>query len=100
MREQIVKDNNFKEIADVKADSKNRVTLSKIKSARARIYKVYINAIGQIILDPQATIPAHEQWLFKNKKARDMVLRGLDDARRGRLTKADEDYSKYIDSEE
>ncbi len=97
MRDEIVKDNHFKEIADVKSDSKNRVTLSKVKSAKARIYKVYINAVGQIILDPQVTIPAHEQWLFKNKTARDMVLRGLDDARHGRLTDADEDYSKYID---
>ena len=49
MRDEIVKDNHFKEIADVKSDSKNRVTLSKVKSAKARIYKVYINAVGQII---------------------------------------------------
>ncbi|OGW85634.1 MAG: hypothetical protein A3C35_02010 [Omnitrophica bacterium RIFCSPHIGHO2_02_FULL_46_11] len=97
MRDEIVKDSHFKEITDVKTDSKNRVTLSKVKSAKARIYKVYINAVGQIILDPQATIPAHEQWLFKNKTARDMVLRGLDDARNMRLTGADEDYSKYVD---
>lgn len=99
MRDEVVKDNHFKEIADVKTDSKNRVTLSKVKSAKARIYKVYINTVGQIILDPQATIPAHEQWLFKNKTARDMVLRGLDDARNMRFSDRDEDFSKYLDQD-
>lgn len=99
MRDEVVKDHHFKEIADVKSDSKNRVTLSKVKSAKARFYKVYINTVGQIVLDPQVTIPAHEQWLFKNKIARDMVLRGLDDARNKRFSDRDEDFSKYLDKD-
>jgi hypothetical protein len=95
MRQEIVKDNHFEEIAEVKADSKNRVTIGQ----KGAYYKVYRNAIGQIVLDPQVTIPAHEQWLFKNKKASAMVRRGLEDARCGRLTKAPEDFSKYIDED-
>ena len=93
----IVKDSQFEEIAEVKVDSKNRITLGKNKVMKIHIYKVYRNTIGQIILDPQITIPAHEQWLFKNKKAAKMVQAGLEDAKQGRLVKAPEDYSKYVD---
>ena len=93
----IVKDSQFEEIAEVKVDSKNRITLGKNKVMKIHIYKVYRNTIGQIILDPQVTIPAHEQWLFKNKKAAKMVQAGLEDAKQGRLVKAPEDYSKYVD---
>jgi len=34
------------------------------------------------------SIPAHEAWLFKNKRAADLVRQGLEDARQGRLVKA------------
>ena len=94
----IVKDDHFEEIAEVRTDAKNRITLSKKgRPVKAHIYKVYRNAIGQLILDPQATIPAHEQWLFKNKDAMKAVQTGLEDARQGRLVKAREDFSTYID---
>lgn len=96
-KDTIVKDKKFEEIAEVKVDAKNRITLVKnVKLTKARIYKVYLNDIGQIILDPQVTIPAHEQWLFKNKKAQKKVQNGLEDAKAGRLVDASEDYSKYI----
>ncbi|OGX07447.1 MAG: hypothetical protein A2Z88_04615 [Omnitrophica WOR_2 bacterium GWA2_47_8] len=97
-KDNIVKDTHFEEVAEVKLDSKNRVTLGKNKSVgKTSIYKVYRNAIGQIILDPQVTIPAHEQWLFKNKEAALAVKAGLEDAKKGRLVKAPEDFSKYAD---
>lgn len=39
--------------------------------------------------------PLNETWLFKNKKASRMVQQGLEDAKRGRLVKPKEDFSKY-----
>lgn len=93
---QIVKDSSFEEVAEVKADSKNRITLSR-RAGRVKIYKVYSNSLGQIILDPQVTIPAHEQWLFKNKKAADLVKAGLEDAKKGRIVKAQEDFLKHVE---
>ena len=90
----ILKDTHFAQAAEVRVDSKNRITLGKTK-LKTNIYKVYRNAIGQIILDPQVPIPAHEQWLFKNKEAADLIKAGLEDARKGRLVKAREDFSKY-----
>ena len=94
----IVRDVHFEKVAEVKVDAKNRITLSKGKNTiRSSIYKIYQNPIGQIILDPQVTIPAHEQWLFKNKEAAKAVKAGLEDVKKGRLVKAREDYSKYND---
>ena len=45
----------------------------------------------------RVSIPAHEAWLYKNKKALDSVRKGLEEARQGKLSKAPEDFSKYID---
>ncbi len=94
LEKNIIKDSHFEEVTEVRVDSKNRITLGKNKNmAKASIYKVYRNAIGQIILDPQVTIPAYEQWLFKNKEVAGLVKTGLKDAKKGRLVKAREDYS-------
>ena len=54
LEKDIVKDVHFREVAEVRADSKNRITLGKTpKLGKISSYKVYSNAIGQIILDPQ-----------------------------------------------
>ncbi len=98
LEKDIVKDHHFEEVTEVKIDSKNRITLGKsTKLGKVNSYKMYSNAIGQIILDPQVSIPAHEQWLFKNKKIAKMVQAGLVDAAKGNLVDAPEDYSKYTD---
>ena len=95
---QLVKNSDFKEVAQVKADSKHRIALGKtLTFSKTNMYKVYQNEYGQIILDPQVTIPAHEAWLFKNKKVLEHVRTGLEDAKKGRVVPAKEDYSKYID---
>ena len=41
--------------------------------------------IGEFIIRPAVTVPLEEAWLFQNKKALDSVLRGLEDARLGRV---------------
>ena len=95
-REDLVKDEHFEEMGEVRADSKNRISLGR-QGVKISGYKVYRNRLGQFILDPQVAIPAHEAWLFKNKKAARLVQKGLEEAKKGRLVKADEDYSKYTD---
>ena len=94
----LLKDSRFEEVGEVRADSKNRITLGRTGSAKVFSYKVYRNSIGQTILDPQVTISAHEAWLFKNREAQLEVQKGLADAKRGRLVKAKENYSKHIDN--
>ncbi len=94
----ILRDQHFKEIAETKLDSKRRVTLGNVP-VKAHHYKIYVNEAGQIVLDPQMSIPASEMWLFKNKKALASVVLGLADAKAKRLVKAPEDYSQYIEDD-
>jgi hypothetical protein len=82
---------DFQKMADgVKPDAKKRVTLKKIDLQEGVTYHVYSNSTGQILLDPQVTIPASEAWLFNNAKALTSVRRGLSDAAQGKALKVDQ----------
>ena len=86
----LIKDEDFVKIADsVKPDSKNRVAIRAAIIQEGVSYHVYRNSLGQIILDPQITIPASEYWLFNNKEALASIQRGLIDSAQGRVSKVD-----------
>jgi hypothetical protein len=88
----IIRDKDLKRIAEgVKPDAKKRVVLPKALVREGITYHIYSNSIGQIVLDPQVTIPASEAWLFNNRDALASVRRGLSDAARGRVSKVDLD---------
>jgi hypothetical protein len=88
----IIKDTDLTRIpGSVKPDSKKRVVLPNFLVKEDIIYHIYSNSDGQIILDPQVTIPASEAWLFKNPEAIAAVRRGLADAAKGRISKVDLD---------
>lgn len=74
---------------DVRPDAKNRVTLGKALVALGDDvrFDVYRNANGQIILDPQVSIPAAEAWLYRSPVALDAVRRGLQEAGEGKAKK-------------
>ena len=95
----LLKDAEFEELAETRLDTKHRVSLGKILSGPITSFRIYRNAHGQIILDPLVSIPAHEAWLFKNKRAVRLVQRGLEEAKRGRVMKAKEDYAKHVRSD-
>ncbi len=96
-KQDILKDAEFEEVTQTRMDAKRRVTLGRLVSGQVTSFRVYRNAHGQIVLDPLVAIPAHEAWLFQNPRAVTMVRQGLEDARQGRLSKAKEDYSRYLD---
>ena len=74
----IVRDEKFVKRADgVKPDSRRRVNLPKSLVGEGITYHMYVNSSGQILLDPQVTIPAAELWIFRNKEAWDMVKVGM-----------------------
>jgi hypothetical protein len=88
----IIKDTEFKRIAEgVKPDAKKRVVLPGAKATDGITYHIYANSLGQIVLDPQVTIPASEAWLFKNPESLASVRRGLSDAAKGKVTKVNLD---------
>ncbi len=97
---QILKEKDFKQVSEVRPDLKHRVTLGKVEVAQATTYKVYQNSAGQIILDPQVTVPASEAWVYKNKAVIGAIRKGFKDAQEGRVRKAREDYSKYAKDDE
>ena len=96
IKDALLKDAEFEAVAEVRVDAKHRVTLGKLVPSRITGFKMYRNAHGQMILDPMVSIPAHEAWLFKKKKAISSVRRGLEDAKQGRLVNAKEDFSKHV----
>jgi hypothetical protein len=86
----IIRDADFEKVADsVKPDAKRRVVLQKVQIEEGVSYRIYRNRIGQILLDPQVTIPASEAWLFNNPKALASVRRGLSDAANGKISRVD-----------
>ncbi len=100
LKPEILKDAEFEELTQARVDSKRRVALGKSIPGEVTSFKVYRNAHGQVILDPMVSIPAHETWLFKNKRASEMVRQGLEEAKRGRLVKPNEDFSRYAKSKD
>jgi hypothetical protein len=86
----IIKNTDFKGVArGVKPDYKKRVVLPKVLVMEDITYHIYVNSLGQILLDPQITIPASEAWLFENPDALSLVRQGLADAADGRVSKVD-----------
>ena len=75
----------------VKPDAKKRVVLPKALVGEGITYHIYSNSLGQIVLDPQVTIPASEAWLFNNPDALALVRQGLSDAAKGRVSRVDLD---------
>ena len=95
----VIKDNNFKPMNEVRPDAKRRITLGKAIKLESEIYMVYENDLGQIILDPMELIPKHEGWLHKNPKALLNVIQGIKDAAEGKLRESPEDFSSHAAKE-
>ena len=86
----IIKDTDLKRVAgNVKPDTKRRIVLPNPLVQEGITYHIYSNSDGQIVLDPQVTIPASEAWLFNNPTAIASVRRGLADAVQGKVSRVD-----------
>ncbi len=88
---------DFREIKDdVHADIRGRLTLGAV--AKEKKYKVFVNDMGQILLDPVVSIPERELWLWQNAEALASVNRGLNQsaARQGRSLGS---FAQYADLE-
>jgi hypothetical protein len=74
----IIKDQNLVRVGKpVTPDSRKRVVLPKAIVKEGIAYFIYHNSVGQIILDPQASIPASELWVFENKEVLASIDRGM-----------------------
>ena len=90
-------DENFEPAGEGTLDSKKRIALTKaIEALQAAIgqsferegyrvrFGIFYNRAGQILLSPEATVPLHEAWLYKNKAALASVRQGIEEAGRGK----------------
>jgi hypothetical protein len=92
----VIKDNNFKEVSrHVKPDIKKRVCLPKTLVQSGIVYRILHNSAGQILLDPQVTIPASELWLFKNKGILESIDKGMAESAKRRTTSRGS-FAKYV----
>jgi len=74
----IIKDADKLEVIaeGIKPDANKRIHFPKGSLKPGMIYHIYSNTSGQIILDPQAVIPASELWVFQNED----ILTALDES--------------------
>ena len=105
--EAILRDQEFEPFGESMLDERKRITLTKaVEELRERFkeepakmhFSIYINKAGQILLSPGTTIPLDEVWLFKNSNAMESVLRGMAQAKEGKLRKR-ESFAKHADDE-
>lgn len=90
-----IADTNFQEIKhSSRADDRGRLTVGAV--AKKKNYRVMINELGQILLDPIVNIPEREIWLWKNQSALSSLKQGLQEAKAGE-TQDYGSFAKYAD---
>jgi len=92
----LIKDENYTRVAEgIRPDSKRRVLLPKTLVREGITYHIYTNSFGQIILDPQVTIPASELWVFENKDILASIDKGMAESANGQVIKRGS-FAKYV----
>ncbi|MEB3309836.1 MAG: hypothetical protein VKJ02_06350 [Snowella sp.] len=66
----------------VQSDSQGKIAFET--GITSKIYRVLINDLGHILLEPIVDIPGRERWLFENPEALEAVKQGLKDSAQGR----------------
>ncbi len=92
----ILRDEGLKKIGNnIKVDAKRRVTLPINLISEEITYHVYANKLGQIVLDPQVTIPVSEAWVFKDKKILDSMDKAMVESANGQTVYRGS-FAKYV----
>jgi len=92
----LIKDENYTRVAEgIRPDSKRRVLLPKTLVREGITYHIYTNSFGQIILDPQVTIPASELWVFEHKDILASIDKGMAESASGQVIKRGS-FAKYV----
>jgi hypothetical protein len=82
----------------VKPDAKKRITLPDILVQEGVVFSISHNSFGQILLDPQVTIPASELWLFQDKKTLASIDKGMAESNNGQTIDRGS-FAKYTKNE-
>lgn len=88
----------------IQMDNKYRICLGSFLSKEERellsSFRVSRQEDGKIVLDPLVEIPAREHWIYKNPEAFASLMRGIEDAKNGRIVDVDIDFSQFLDDED
>jgi|SRR5271154_254730 len=74
---------------EVEPDERKRLALAAAlpTSIDGIRYRVFRNSSGQILLDPVKSVPLYEAWIYENPKRIESILRGIAEAKSGKVTK-------------
>ncbi len=87
-------------------DNRNRIILTPALQQLNLLnnidgFKTYINySTGEIKLTPTVSIPHNELWLYKNPEALKSVLRGMEEAKAGKVKNFDMSELNDVDLDE
>lgn len=88
----------------VQMDNKFRICLGNFLSKEERnqlsSFQVSRQDDGTFVLDPLIEIPARDHWIYKNPEALASLMRGIEDAKAGRIVYVDIDFSQFLDEED
>lgn len=74
---------------EVEPDDRKRLALGCVLPAKSEgiRYNVFVNATGQILLDPVKSVPAREAWVHENPERLNSILKGIAEIEAGRVVK-------------
>ncbi len=79
-------------------DDRGRVTLGNAVTSGVSRYDVFLDEeTGDILLRPYKEIPAREAWLYENPKAHKLVIKGLSEAKEGKVRTINLNESRWAD---
>lgn len=88
----------------IQMDDKYRICLGSFLSKEEKellsSFRISRQEDGKIVLDPLMEIPAREHWIYKNPKALASLMRGIEDAKNGRIVDMNIDFSQFLDAED
>lgn len=91
-----------KHIPIVNMDSKQRVSLTRVLTPEEReafdTFRIY-RENGKIVLEPVATVPEKDHWIYKNPKALASLIKGIKDIEEGRVQDLGS-FSKYAQDDD
>jgi bifunctional DNA-binding transcriptional regulator/antitoxin component of YhaV-PrlF toxin-antitoxin module len=76
-----------------KVDNKGRILIPDLAGSMVLIEQI---SSGEYLIKAAEIIPVQEAWLYKNKKARAMLEKGLQEAKEGKLVRVSEEDLSWI----
>jgi PHD/YefM family antitoxin component YafN of YafNO toxin-antitoxin module len=88
----------FRPVGEVVADERGRVTVARAGGSKNDRYAIAVNADGEILLTPLASIPRRELVVWQDEQLRESLARGLAQSAAGQTVDLG-DFQQYADAD-